>query len=489
MCLPIPGVRALCAATILSLFSAPVQAASQRSLELEDVAFGFQSITAIAAPHDGSGRLFIAEQAGLVHIIEDGVVQPQPFLDLTASTNAFVEQGLLGLAFHPNYAANGWVFVHYTNLNGHSRVVRYTVSSTNPNRVDYGTKTTVINVDQPDVYHNGGCLAFGPDGYLYIGFGDGGGANASANSSDGSTFLGKMLRLDVSAPPYQIPPSNPFVGNPGVRDEIWALGLRNPWRFSFDRESGDFWIADVGEMAWEEVDFEAAGSAGGAHYGWDTMEGSACFKPSTGCNQTGLTLPFYEYDHGASFARCSITGGFVYRGQSMATMHGRYFFADFCSGQIWSVRRDASGAPVDLVDHSTEFGVVGTPTTFGEDEQGELYVGGINGRVSKLVPAGFRLEVDPAVAGTTVPIRVTGGVPSTRVVAIFSFQGPGSTWVPRLGSWVDLSTPRFAFKAATDLQGELGFSGIVPAYLSGMTVWMQAWQAGSLSNVVTQTIE
>jgi glucose/arabinose dehydrogenase len=460
---------------------------AQRALELEQTGGYFPKALQMLVAPDGSGRKFVVQREGLVRIIDEtGSTLPTPYMDLTAQTIATVEQGLLSLAFHPDYAQNGWVYAHYTNLNGNTRVDRFIVDANDPNQVDPASQSPVLQIVQPRAWHNGGSIAFGPDGYLYLGFGDSG---PSWNSQDGLTLLGKILRLDVSVHPYQIPSSNPFVGNPAVLDEIWAMGVRNPWQFSFDRETGDLWIADVGDTAFEEVNFEAAGSPGGLNYGWPIMQGPECHDPQTGCNQTGLELPFYSYDYGGTPFRCAISGGTVYRGEAMATMHGRYFFGDFCSGQVWSLRRDAAGQVVDLVDHSAEFGSVGTIVSFGQDEEGEIYVVSMGGKIYKLIPAGLNLAVGNAVAGSTVPIAVTAGAPNKRAFVIYSGRGLGQTVVPELGVILDLKSPQLGAATSMDSAGNLNLTANVPPFLSGIRMWVQAAQKGVVSNVVTQVVE
>jgi glucose/arabinose dehydrogenase len=325
--------------------------------------------TAIANAGDGSGKLFIALQSGKILIYDGQALLPNPFLDIGSMVTAGGERGLLGLAFHPNYAANGLLYVHYTDLNGATVISRYKVSA-DPNVVDRTSATVLLNIPQPFANHNGGHLQFGPDGFLYIGMGDGGSAGDPLdNAQDLGSLLGKMLRIDVDAGlPYGTPPDNPFVGTSGARPEIWALGLRNPWRFSFDRLTGALFIADVGQDMREEVNFQQAESGGGENYGWRLMEGSLCFNPVTDCNDGSLTLPVIEYDH--SSGDCSITGGYRYRGSMYPDLEGIYFYADFCTGRIWGASQDASGAWTSEALLDTDLSI----STFGEDEEGELYV-------------------------------------------------------------------------------------------------------------------
>jgi len=348
---------------------------------LEVVVSGLILPVHLAAP-EGDDRLFVIERRGTIVIVEADTVHATPFLDISSLTASGGERGLLGLAFHPAYASNGNFYVNYTDASGNTRIVRYTVSG-DPNVADPASAQTVLGVDQPYANHNGGQVAFGPDGMLYVGMGDGGSAgDPLEHGQNRATLLGAMLRLDVDAgSPYSIPADNPFVGVPGTAPEIWAFGLRNPWRFSFDRARGDLYIADVGQNAIEEISFQPAASTGGENYGWRVMEGSSCYSPSTGCDQTGLDLPVYEYDHDEG---CSVTGGFVYRGAANPTLSGRYFFADFCDGWIRSFRMDG-GRAVDVVDHTEAFGQVPSVTSFGEDGHGELYVLSGTGIVYRVV--------------------------------------------------------------------------------------------------------
>ncbi len=343
------------------------------TIRLERVVSGLRTPTGIASAHDGSGRLFITEKAGTVRIVRGGELLPQAFLDIRNLVGSGgSEQGLLGLAFHPRYATTGVFFVNYTDRNGDTVVARYRASA-DPERADPASATVVLAVKQPAANHNGGHLAFGPDGKLYIGLGDGGGAgDRFGNAQNPAALLGKMLRIDVDAgEPYAIPSDNPFRDRPGYRPEIWALGLRNPWRYSFDRATGDLYIADVGQNAYEEVNFQPASSRGGENYGWPRMEGTHCYPSGAACDRGGLVLPVGEYGRSGG---CSVTGGYVYRGRSELALTGAYFFADFCSGTFWSLHRDAAGQWVQ-----TELLRSGVSiSSFGEDEAGELYVVGYN---------------------------------------------------------------------------------------------------------------
>lgn len=356
--------------------------------ELELVVDGLDSpVFVTTAPGDFEDRLFVVEQGGLVRIVESGTLLSEPFLDLTAEVTAGGEQGLLGLAFDPAYGANGFFFVNYTDLNGDTRIVRYTVSA-DENVADESSALDILGVGQPYTNHNGGMLAFGPfDDYLYVGLGDGGSSGDPENYAQRpSTLLGSMLRIDVlgadAADPYFIPLANPFVNVQDFRPEVWAFGLRNPWRYSFDRQTGDLYIADVGQNALEEVSVQPASSDGGENYGWRRMEGTSCYNPSTGCNQGNLVLPVYEYPHSEG---CSITGGYVYRGDAIPALQGRYLFADYCEGWIRSFEL-VGGVATDVRDHSDELAPGGNVVSFGQDNEGELYVVDHGGAVYRIVP-------------------------------------------------------------------------------------------------------
>lgn len=326
--------------------------------------------------HAGDDRLFVVEQPGRIRVIhaQRGEVLEAPFLDIVSLVNSQgFEQGLLSVAFHPDYAANGEFFVNYTRRpDGATVVARYRVSG-DPNVADPGSAEILLTIPQPERNHNGGLVKFGPDGYLYIGTGDGGGAGdrhgTIGNGQDPGALLGKILRIDVNdGEPYAIPGSNPFVDAAGYRPEIWSLGWRNPWRFSFDRATGDLYVADVGQGQYEEVDFQPASSAGGENYGWRIMEGNHCYS-SADCDQSGLVRPVAEYNHDFG---CSVTGGYVYRGEQYPWLDGVYVFADYCSGIVWSLERDASGAWLMTEQMDVDFAV----SSFGEDVVGELYLAG-----------------------------------------------------------------------------------------------------------------
>ena len=342
-----------------------------------------QPVGMAPAPGD-STRLFLVEKTGTIRILRGGALLPRPFLDLSGRVSGGSEQGLLGLAFHPGYAQNGKFYVDYTDKSGDTRVVEFLVSP-NPDSAS-ATEREILFVDQPYSNHNGGQLAFGPDGKLYVGLGDGGsGGDPQGNGQNLGTLLGKILRLDIDhGAPYSIPPDNPFVGRQGARGEIWSFGLRNPWRFSFDAETGVMMIGDVGQDAWEEVDVEPAG-AGGRNYGWSRMEGSHCYPPGSSCDQSGLILPIAEYDHRAG---CSLTGGFVYRGTALPELRGTYFYGDYCTGLIRSLRVVNGGAAEPLDWTAALRTKAGGPmeglSSFGVDSRGELYLVLLSGEIYRL---------------------------------------------------------------------------------------------------------
>ncbi|MDQ4064696.1 MAG: PQQ-dependent sugar dehydrogenase, partial [Actinomycetota bacterium] len=325
---------------------------------------------------DGSDRVFVVEQTGRIVVGTPGGPL-SVFLDVSGLLVSGGEQGLLGLAFHPDYADNGRFFINYTDTNGDTVIAEYRAAS--PRRADPNSTRVLLHIDQPYPNHNGGHLAFGPDGYLYVGMGDGGSAgDPEERAQDLDSLLGKLLRIDVDARgrgrPYGIPEDNPFADR-GGRPEIWAYGLRNPWRFTFDRGRAELWIADVGQNVLEEIN-RVPSDESGVNYGWDVMEGSRCFEPPSGCDRSRLMLPVAEYDHDLG---CSVTGGYVYRGPDFVDMAGGYFFGDYCTGRVWVLDAARPRAVIELAD--TDLSI----SSFGEDEQGELYVTDLSGRVLRVI--------------------------------------------------------------------------------------------------------
>lgn len=349
------------------------------SLTLEEIVDGLATPVYVTHAGDDSGRLFVLEKAGTIRVIMDGQLLPAPFLDIREQvTTGGNEQGLLGLAFAPDYAASGYFFVNYNNLDGDTVIARFQHMATDPNRADATSEFLILQIDQPARNHNGGMVTFGPDGYLYIGMGDGGGSgDRYGHGQNPRSLLGKMLRIDVTTDPtqpYLIPPDNPWVtvdwNGTDVRDEIWAVGLRNPWRYSFDRVTGDLWIGDVGQNQYEEINMTQASTAGGLNYGWPIMEGSHCFR-SDECSTDGLILPVADYAHRG---HCSVTGGHVYRGTAMPTLSGVYLFGDYCSGTIWATWPTAgTWQTSEILESNVRL------SSFGEDERGELYLTDMSG--------------------------------------------------------------------------------------------------------------
>ncbi len=347
-------------------------------------------VQVVAAPDDYD-RIFIVEQrsgsTGRIRIfnLDTWSLNTTAFLSLTVSTGS--EQGLLGLAFHPNYAQNGYFFVNYTASNGDTYIKRYSVSS-NPDIADSGSGYTILTIDQPYTNHNGGWLGFSPiDGYLYIGTGDGGSGGDPGNRAQDITNqkLGKMLRIDVDGgSPYSIPSDNPFVGVTGD-DEIWSYGLRNPWRCAFDSETGDLWMGDVGQNAYEEITFQPASSNGGENYGWRCYEGNHTYNTGGCPNSSTMTFPIWEYSHSYG---CSVTGGVVYRGSAIPDLQGTYFFGDYCTSKIWSMRYDGSNV-YEYLDRTSELvpnsGSIGSISGFGEDASGAIYICDLNGEVFRII--------------------------------------------------------------------------------------------------------
>ncbi|MEG2030895.1 MAG: PQQ-dependent sugar dehydrogenase [Janthinobacterium sp.] len=359
-------------------------AAAPLALSLQEVASGLGMPIFLTAP-PGDSRLFIVERAGRIRVLENGQLLATPFLDISPLTTTGGERGLLSMAFHPQYASNGYFFIYYTNLAGDIVIERRQVSAGNANVADALSALTIITIAHPTFNnHYGGLLSFGPDGYLYAGTGDGGsGGDPPGNAQNTNVLLGKLLRLDVNAStvaqPYAIPPGNPFAGTAGGRGEIWAYGLRNPWRYAFDVPAQLLYIADVGQANWEEVDVRPAGQAGN-NYGWNLMEGLHCYN-SASCNQAGLVLPVIEYGHDTA-GGCSITGGYVYRGTALPELAGQYLYSDYCSG--WLKSFSYSNGAASAV---TDWGItnVGNILSFGQDAQNELYLLSGTGKVYRIV--------------------------------------------------------------------------------------------------------
>jgi glucose/arabinose dehydrogenase len=347
---------------------------------LTSVVSGLTSPVDLQFPNDGTGRMFVVQQAGSIRIVANGSLAATPFLNITSKVNSGGEMGLLGLAFHPQFPQNHLFYVHYDRMSGaqiQSVIAEYHVSSGDPNVADPNSERILLTVDQPFTNHKGGQIVFGPDGFLYIGFGDGGsGGDPMGNGQDVQTMLGKMLRIDVNSmsagKQYAIPATNPFAGGGGL-PEIWAYGLRNPWRFSFERGGTRLFVGDVGQDQFEEVDILESGK----NYGWNVMEGMHCFNPASGCNMVGLTMPIAEYAHSEGEA---VVGGFIYKGAAISSLAGTYVFGDYISGTMWELAESPPGTWTRTKLLSTGRNL----SSFGQDTSGELYVVDYSGSVLKL---------------------------------------------------------------------------------------------------------
>lgn len=367
-------------------FSQGITAPEPSAVNLTMVADGFTRPLLVTNAGDGSNRLFVVEQTGVIWVVENGVRLDAPFLDVSdlispeaLNLSGYSERGLLGLAFHPSYEENGQFYINYTDLSGNTVIARYLVSD-DPNVADSNSATTLLTQFQPYRNHNGGHMVFGPDGYLYIAFGDGGsGGDPQGYAQSLDTWLGKILRIDVDAgDPYGVPEDNPFVGQQGAEPEIWAYGLRNPWRFSFDAETGDLYIADVGQGEYEEVNFQPADSPGGENYGWKVFEAT---HPYSGNSLSGAVMPVAEYNHSEGI---SVSGGYVYRGGQIPALQGIYFYGDFGSGTIWYLFPDDAGNWQSNVFMRNSGHNI---SSFGVDEANELYVVDYNGAIYRFDPA------------------------------------------------------------------------------------------------------
>jgi len=404
---------------------------AQIEFKLEDFASGLSEPVGIT--NAGDARLFVVEKKGIIRIVnENGQLRDTAFLNIDLKVGpSRGEQGLLGLAFHPNYAQNGYFYVNYTNDAGNTHIARFRVSANNPNIADPASELVLLSIDQPYDNHNGGDLNFGPDGYLYIGMGDGGsGGDPENRSQNPQSLLGKMLRLDVNKTSPYIPADNPYVNETATRDEIWAFGLRNPWRFSFDRQTGDMWIGDVGQGNWEEISRQPANSKGGENYGWRCYEGDANFN-TNGCSaKSNYIFPVIDYSSNGTSTGCSVTGGYVYRGTRYPNLQGHYIYADYCSGRFWSLRPDGQGGWINTnLLNSADFDVV----AFGEDRNGELYVAGLGtGKIYRVVGGTTSTEeqlqigkllLAPNPAGDFIRISMDAFVPDTYQFRLLDVTG------------------------------------------------------------------
>jgi len=337
---PVPAPSAASASESVAASQVASSEPGAATLTLDVVADGLEGPVDVADAGDGSGRLFVVEQAGRIRIVDGTKLVKRPFLDIAARVKSGGEQGLLGLAVHPAFPNDPRFFVNYTDLKGDTVVSEFRVDAPDRDIADPKSERILLRIHQPFANHNGGAVVFGPDGMLYVATGDGGsGGDPLGNGQKMDTLLGKILRIDVGGPvagtgkPYRIPAGNPFVGVTGALPEIWLTGLRNPWRIRFDAETGDLWIGDVGQSAWEEIDVARAGTKG-LNFGWNRMEGFDCYSPSKGCDRQGLTMPIAEYGHDLG---CAVIGGVVVRGSGQSLLDGRYVLADSCSGNLWTI--------------------------------------------------------------------------------------------------------------------------------------------------------
>ena len=376
---PTPSARSSAAPSSVGPSRSPVPSASAAAgpfdptgvtVHVQVALSGLSAPVDVANAGDGSGRLFVVEQAGRIQVVRDGTVKPRPFLDIVSRVASGGERGLLGLAFHPDYPTDPRFFVDYTDRAGNTVVSSFRVGPTDPDRADPASETVLLHVSQPFANHNGGAVEFGPDGRLYIALGDGGsGGDPQGNGQRLDTLLAKVLRIDIdhaaSGAPYSVPADNPFIATAGARPEIWLTGLRNPWRLRFDRATGDLWIGDVGQNLWEEIDVARAG-VGGQNFGWNTMEGFHCFHPPEGCNQTGLTLPLAEYGHDLG---CAVIGGVVVRDARQGPLDGGYLFGDACSDNLWLMDPTGEGRRDPVIIKK----LGRTLSSIGEAEGGAVY--------------------------------------------------------------------------------------------------------------------
>jgi len=434
-------------------------------VELQQLAHGLDPVTSVT--HAGDDRVFLTLRPGRIVIFSGGAVKPQAFLDIHGLVNDNGEGGLLSVAFHPHFAENGFLFVNYTNSDLNTVIARYHVSA-NPDQADAASGRILLTIPQPFDNHKGGQLQFGPDGYLYIGMGDGGSAfDPACRAQRTDNLLGKMLRIDVdqnvsTAPFYGIPVDNPFRGPGDPPDEIWATGLRNPWRFSFDHQTGDLWIGDVGQGLREEVDFQPVTSHGGENYGWKVMEGTlcsttdACPASTPACNSAAYTLPVLEYAHNP---HCSITGGYVYRGNALPQLRGAYVFGDFCSGVLWAAFRQGGGFTVQNIA-----GTLPNLITFGQDKNGELYLATLDGGLYRLngqAPVGHAADLVGLYDSQASVFQLKAANRQGGAVTVVHFGPKRNRWIPLAGDWDGngKTTPGFydpansTFRLKNSLQG------------------------------------
>lgn len=483
------------AAAIAALLTSDLPLHAQ-SLTTEEITRAVTQPTwATTAPGDPH-RIFITERTtGQVRVYRNGRVLDAPFLDVSANMRSRYDGGLMCMAFDPDFADNGYFYVYYTDRRNDGVVERFEVSG-NPDVADPATRFEVIRVERTgsEDMHAGGFIGFGPmDGCLYITSGDGGPqGDPDQNAQNGLLALGKILRIALEGDSgYSIPADNPFVGRNDVLPEIWALGLRNPWRAAFDSRTGDLYVADVGHESWEEVTFIPNG-AGGLNLGWAIREGSRCFPPGRPCDPPGLTDPILEYFHGHEPPRCCIIGGAVYRGSAMPLLDGHYFYSDFCSGEVWSLLYDGQRV-VEWRDHSTQvrrpdgqrFGGLSSIT---QDHEGNLLIVDFTSGVYRVVTV-MQLRSPTLIGGRRAEFTMTGATPGARVVLLYSLEGTGRTRYEQLDVTVALTNPLVAGFASADAEGRTRWSVPIPHTARGRTIWFQAAEVGNTSDVSRRVVE
>ena len=465
---------------------------------MEAVLGGFDSPTHVTNAGDGSGRLFVSDRPGIVWIVEDGVRLPTPFLDVSSIVrDEDGEQGFFGIEFHPDYVTNGYFYAVYTKQPAGANVLaRFQVSEDDPNQASASSLLEIMVLRDTLAAHNGGDIAFGPDGYLWFATGDEGGVgDPLMRSQDPQSFFGKMLRLDVdSAEPYAIPSDNPYVDDPEVLDEIWAMGLRNPWRYSFDPVTGDLYIGDVGQFKWEEIDFVEAGSPGGLNFGWPIMEGFDCYPEDVlSCDMTGLTLPVLVYSHDGPPGvqdGCSVTGGEVYRGQATPFMDGAYIFADWCEGRIWAGYRDDSGdwQMTELLDTFINW------TAIGADESGELYgtdmIGGrlfrfVFSRTAQLELTGVS-PVGAIAGGSSIQLTITGQGFAENAEVLWDSSAVPTTYIDQGELTATISAVLIATEGVHEISVRSGPAGEITSSIP-FVVTEDAFGDSSFENVWRRT--
>ncbi|MFG0329564.1 MAG: PQQ-dependent sugar dehydrogenase [Phycisphaerales bacterium] len=474
---------------LLTLALSP--AASAQRLGAELVANGFIQPTFATAPYGETERIFVGEKnTGLVRIIRDGQIVPEPFLDVSNQISTIAHAGLLNMAFHPDYWNNGLFYIAIGGRNNRYVVARFRTDPNNPDRGMINSIQIILDIENWTWDHYGSGIAFGPnDGYLYISCGDGQAIGGDPNNvaQNLEMYQGKILRVDVDGgTPYSIPPDNPFVNDPNALPEIWALGVRQPWRISFDRVTGDFYFGDVGQEGWEEINFQRAGAAAGRNYGWRLQEGPECYNPPEDCDPNGVLIaPMFAYDH--SFRRCSVTGGYAYRGDRLPLYHGAYFFGDFCTGEVWMATRHQRQTDIKNIKHQIDptGAEIRSLASFGEDGRGELLMVEHGGGEIWRLTSEMRLDISPLQVGEQVTATVTNAPPDTRVSFFFSRHGPGEWEAPQLGVTMAIDYPILMGTRRSNASGVATLIAETPARAAGRRLWFQAAVQHNTTEVIS----